>query len=121
MRAKKTPVEIQISTIGERIDKLCLKCDEERGHIVSSINKRGQISRVSCSKCSTVTTFKAASRTTPKAFRQAPTPYDMTVSYRTGQTMSHKTFGIGEVTQLIEPRKIDVLFQDRVRRLVHAR
>jgi hypothetical protein len=34
--------------------------------------------------------------------------------------MAHETFGIGEVTQLIEPRKIDVLFQDRLRRLIHA-
>jgi hypothetical protein len=28
--------------------------------------------------------------------------------------------GIGEVTRLIEPGKIDVLFQDRLRRLIHA-
>jgi hypothetical protein len=32
----------------------------------------------------------------------------------------HTTFGVGEVTALIEPRKIDVLFQDRIRRLIHA-
>jgi hypothetical protein len=34
--------------------------------------------------------------------------------------MMHTTFGVGEVTAVIEPRKIDVLFQDRVRRLIHA-
>jgi hypothetical protein len=44
----------------------------------------------------------------------------MTCVYRTGQTISHKTFGIGEVTGVIEPGKIDVLFQDRLRRLLHA-
>jgi transcription elongation factor GreA-like protein len=34
--------------------------------------------------------------------------------------MIHQTFGVGEVTGLIEPQKIDVLFQDRLRRLIHA-
>jgi hypothetical protein len=35
--------------------------------------------------------------------------------------MMHPTFGPGEVTAVIEPRKIDVLFLDRMRRLIHAR
>jgi hypothetical protein len=35
--------------------------------------------------------------------------------------MLHPSFGMGEVTALIEPRKIDVLFADRLRRLIHAR
>ncbi len=33
--------------------------------------------------------------------------------------MAHETFGIGEVTKLILAAKC-VLFQDRVRRLIHA-
>jgi hypothetical protein len=33
----------------------------------------------------------------------------------------HPAFGLGEVTAVIEPLKIDVLFSDRVRRLIHAR
>jgi len=49
-----------------------------------------------------------------------PSPYDRTLTYRTGQSMTHETFGVGEVTGLIEPQKIDVLFQDRLRRLIHA-
>ena len=48
-------------------------------------------------------------------------PYDWTRTYRKGQTMMHPTFGLGEGTAVIEPRKIDVLFSDRVRRLIHAR
>jgi hypothetical protein len=34
--------------------------------------------------------------------------------------MVHQTYGQGEVTALIEPQKIDVLFSDRIRRLIHA-
>jgi hypothetical protein len=32
----------------------------------------------------------------------------------------HAMFGEGEVTAIIEPHKMDVLFADRMRRLIHA-
>jgi hypothetical protein len=32
----------------------------------------------------------------------------------------HPIFGEGEVTAVIEPGKIDVLFADRIRRMIHA-
>ena len=107
-------------TVGERADKLCGVCGEERGHIVTSVTKRGQISRVSCSKCGTVSTFKASLRTSPRAPGKTPAPYDRTLTYHAGQSMTHMMYGVGEVTGLIEPQKIDVLFQDRLRRLIHA-
>jgi hypothetical protein len=113
-------MEKQVFTVGERIDKLCAVCAEERGHIVASVTKRGQISRVSCPKCSTVSTFKLASRTLPHPATKTPSPYDRTLTYRAGQTMTHDMFGIGEVTRLMEPRKMEVLFQDRLRCLIHA-
>jgi len=116
----KTQMEKQVFTVGDRTDKFCAVCAEERGHIVASVNKRGQISRVSCPKCSTVSTFKLTSRTLPHPAMKTPSPYDRTLTYRAGQSMTHEMFGIGEVTRLIEPRKMEVLFQDRLRRLVHA-
>jgi hypothetical protein len=113
-------MEKQVFTVGDRTDKFCSVCNEERGHIVTSINKRGQISRVSCPKCDTVSMFKLASRTLPHPAIKAPSPYDRTLTYRAGQSMTHEMFGIGEVTKLVEPRKMEVLFQDRLRRLIHA-
>jgi hypothetical protein len=113
-------MEKKVFTVGERIDKFCAVCDEERGHIVTSVTKRGQISRVSCPKCDTVSTFQLASRTLPRPAIRIPSPYDRTHTYRAGQSMTHEMFGIGEVTRLIEPRKMEVLFQDRLRRLIHA-
>ena len=113
-------MEKQLFTVGDRTDKFCTVCDEERGHIVTSVNKRGQISRVSCPKCDTSSTFQLASRTLPRAAIKTPSPYDRTLTYRAGQSMTHEMFGIGEVTRLIEPRKMEVLFQDRLRRLIHA-
>jgi len=113
-------MEKQVFTVGNRIDKFCTVCDEERGHIVTSVTKRGQISRVSCPKCDTVSTFQLASRTLPRPATKPPSPYDRTLTYRAGQSMTHEMFGIGEVTRLIEPRKMEVLFPDRLRRLIHA-
>lgn len=113
-------MERQVFAVGERADKLCAKCNEERGHIVTAVTKRGQISRVSCPKCGTVSTFKLSLRTSPRPADKIPSPYDRTLTYRAGQSMTHKMFGVGEVTELIEPQKIDVLFQDRLRRLIHA-
>ena len=113
-------MEKQVFTVGERTDKFCAVCGEERGHIVTSVTKRGQISRVTCSKCDTVSTFQLASRTSPRPSQKTASPYDRTLTYRAGQSMTHELFGVGEVTRLIEPKKMEVLFQDRLRRLIHA-
>ena len=107
--------------IGERTEKVCVVCNEERGHIVASINKRGQINRVDCPKCGTRTAFKLSSATAQRLTVKPGAPYDRTHTYRAGQTMAHPTYGEGEVTALIEPQKIDVLFSDRLRRLIHSR
>lgn len=106
--------------VGERVEKFCVKCKEERGHVIASLNKRGKISRVSCPKCGTLGTFKTGASTGTRRKLDPGAPYDRTRAYRTGQTMVHPTFGQGEVTALIEPLKIDVLFADRMRRLIHA-
>ena len=63
---------------------------------------------------------KLSSRTLPRLAVKTPSPYDRTLTYRAGQSRTHQMFGIGEVTGLIDPQKIDVLFQDRLRRLIHA-
>ncbi len=108
--------------VGDRVEKLCLVCGEERGHLVALLNKRGQISRVNCPQCGTRSTFKSGKTVhgSRSPVRDTP-PYDWTRTYHKGQTMMHPTFGLGEVTAVIEPRKIDVLFSDRIRRLIHAR
>jgi hypothetical protein len=113
-------MEKEVLKVGDRTDKFCAVCDEERGHIVTSVTKRGQISRVNCPKCGTASTFKLALRTSPRPASKTPSPYDRTLTYRAGQSMTHAMFGIGEVTSLIEPGKMEVLFQDRLRRLIHA-
>jgi hypothetical protein len=106
---------------GERVEKFCAVCGEERGHVVASVTKAGRITRVSCPKCNTRSSFKADAGVTARASARSGAPYDCTHTYRTGQSMTHPVFGVGEVTAVIEPQKIDVLFPDRMRRLIHSR
>jgi hypothetical protein len=104
--------------VGDRIDQMCVTCNEERGHVVVSISKRGSITRVGCPICGSRVAYRAG--TTRRASSQDGAPYDRTRTYRKGQTLMHPTFGEGEVTAIIEPQKMDVLFADRIRRLIHA-
>jgi len=111
-------MEQKVFAIGDRVEQMCVKCAEERGHIVASVTKKGRISRVSCPFCGSRVPYKSG--TTRRASTKVSAPYDRTRTYRRGQTLMHSTFGEGEVTALIEPRKMDVLFADRMRRLIHA-
>lgn len=112
--------ETPTAFVGGRVEKLCVTCGEEHGHVIRSLNKRGKISRVSCAKCGTLGTFKSNVVTSPRGAGKVGVPYNRTTNYRAGQFMLHPIFGPGEVTALIEPHKIDVLFSDRLRRLVHG-
>jgi DNA-directed RNA polymerase subunit RPC12/RpoP len=107
-----------VSNVGDRVEQMCVTCGEERGHVVASISKTGKISRVSCPVCNSRVPYKSGVTRTPSAKTGAP--YDRARTYRRGQTMMHPQFGEGEVTAVIEIGKIDVLFADRLRRLIHA-
>jgi DNA-directed RNA polymerase subunit RPC12/RpoP len=110
--------EKQVFKIGDRVEQMCITCGEERGHIVASLSKKGQITRVTCPICGSRVPYKRGlmRRTSMKI----GAPYDRGHTYRRGETMTHPMFGEGEVTAIIEPGKIDVLFADRMRRLIHA-
>lgn len=104
--------------VGDRVEQICLTCNEQRGHVVALISKKGKVSRVSCPICGSRVPYRAG-MTQPSSAKTGA-PYDRTRTYRRGQMLVHPTFGEGEVTAIIEPQKMDVLFADRLRRLVHA-
>ena len=104
--------------VGDRIDQMCITCNEERGHIVVSVSKTGKITRVGCPMCASRVMYRVG--TTRRVSNKVGAPYDRTRAYRKGQTLMHATFGEGEVTAIIEPQKMDVLFADRIRRMMHA-
>ena len=104
--------------IGDRVDQMCITCNEVRGHIVVSVSKVGRITRVSCPMCDSRVTYRAAAAS--RASSKGGAPYDQARTYRKGQTLTHPMFGEGEVTAIIEAQKMDVLFGDRIRRMIHA-
>ena len=110
--------EKQIFKVGDRIDQMCVTCNEVRGHIATSVSKTGKITRVTCPICDSRVAYKAGS--TRKGASNVSAPYDPMRTYRKGQTLMHSMFGEGEVTAIIEPQKMDVLFADRLRRLIHG-
>jgi DNA-directed RNA polymerase subunit RPC12/RpoP len=110
--------EKPVLKVGDRVEQMCVTCNEERGHVVASVSKTGKVTRVSCPICNSRVPYKAGVTRSPST--RAASPYDRARTYRRGQTMIHPNFGEGEVTAVIETGKIDVLFADRMRRLIHA-
>ena len=110
--------EKKVFKIGDRVDQMCLTCKEERGHIVVALSKAGKITRVTCPMCASRVGYRAG--TARRGSRTLGAPYDRERTYRKGQTLMHPTFGEGEVTAIIEPQKMDVLFADRIRRMLQA-
>jgi hypothetical protein len=116
-------MEMPIYTIGGRVEKICPNCNEQLGHVIKSITKQQKVSRVSCSRCGLSGTFKSAAvlAKIENLATQPSVPYDQSRTYRSGQVLLHPIFGPGEIMSVIETKKIDVLFMDQVRRLIHSR
>jgi hypothetical protein len=107
--------------VGESVNMLCSGCDVEQSHTVETTTKQGQITKAACDVCATSSTFSRGVKTSVAMGKsKTASPYDRTRKYRKGQAMMHSVFGQGEVTAVIEPQKIDVLFGDQTRRLIHA-
>lgn len=113
----------QTYAIGDNVEKICTACDKSLGHIVKSVTKTGAVSRVRCSKCGLLGTYKASAKSTKIQSLAGKTgdSYSQSRTYRAGEIMAHPTFGTGEVMTVFGTKTIDVLFLDRVRRLIHSR
>jgi len=113
----------QIVSVGQRVEKICQVCDQQLGHVVKTVTKLGKISRVTCSKCGRVGMFKKSGDALKLQNLAGKTgaPYDRKRTYRVGQVLEHTNFGKGEVMTVFGTKMIDVLFLDRVRRLIHSR
>lgn len=48
-------------------------------------------------------------------------PYSMSEYFNKDEAIEHKKFGLGFVTEVIPPNKIEVIFQDALRKLVYGR
>ena len=107
--------------VGDSLEMMCSVCDIEQPHKVVTATKQGKVTKASCETCETVSTFTRGEKTSVNVGSgKNASPYDRLRKYRKGQSMMHDSFGRGEVTAVIEPDKIDVLFGDKTRRMIHA-
>lgn len=110
----------QAFTAGDTAAMMCSQCELEQVHTIVTATKQGAITNAVCTTCETATTFSRGVKTGVSVGKgKAASPYDRSRKYKKGQTMTHSKFGRGEVTAVVEPHKIDVLFGDQTRRLIH--
>ncbi|MCA1589236.1 MAG: hypothetical protein LC730_00825 [Acidobacteria bacterium] len=108
-------------SVGDSLSMMCSVCDTDQPHTVAKATKLGKITSAACSVCGTSSTFSRGVKTSVAVSGgKTAAPYDRTRKYRKGQAMLHSVFGQGEVTEVVDLGKIDVLFGDRTRRLIHA-
>lgn len=105
---------------GDPTTMFCSACEDDTGHTVGSTTKLGKITSAVCDTCQTSSTFKAGVKTGVTVGKgKAAAAYDRKKRYRKGQAMLHSIFGHGEVTAVADSQKIDVLFGETTRRLIH--
>ncbi len=133
--------------VGGDIDTHCNKCDLTLAHIIIAMAS-GKPVKVQCKTCKTVHAFrggstaskskspKSAAKGEPKkrAVAQADYEtmmqgkdvsrakrYDPKTTFDDGEIVDHKLFGLGLVLKVLSDGKIDVLFREGAKVLVHAR
>ena len=123
--------------IGQHIDGWCTRCKLMLRHTIESI-VGGKIKRTHCNTCGA----QHAHRTAPPRTRGAGNPHDVHANnyaallrgrsqsasrrysrserFTVGETVSHATLGLGVVIAERESTKIDVLFPDGQKVLLHG-
>jgi hypothetical protein len=116
--------EKQEYEIGDYIETRCETCDVVRSQMVASVGTKNQITGTTCPRCGNKNRFRKTSFGASKInreYRETGRPYISAEKYEKGDYIQHSSFGFGEVVSVIESGKIEVLFDDRLRCLVHGR
>lgn len=126
---------------GKETDAYCTKCKLVLNHVIVAVNGR-RIARVQCLTCEGVHAYRAnppGTRKRAASRRSEPSPaelYDKLMSGRDiadakpynleghfdeGDVLNHRKFGLGLVTRVMADAKVEVVFQDGLKVLVHER
>ena len=105
---------------GDSLEMMCSACDTEQNHNVATATRQGKITSAVCEVCGTESKFVRGEKVAVSVgTAKTAAPYDRRRKYRKGQSMTHDKFGRGEVTAVLDTQKIDVLFGDTTRRMLH--
>ncbi len=129
--------------VGKDIEAYCGKCKIDTLHVITSLDD-DKIEKVMCKECNAYHKFRAPkqnsepakakaaiakpkkrrtrrdkwTRLLEKSDSQSATEYIMSENYELATAINHKNFGLGVVKNVIDSRKIEVLFGDGARVLV---
>ncbi len=133
-------------TVGGDVDAHCTKCKMELAHvIVAMVDTRPK--RVECKTCGSTHNYRSntdvkeatkrkTKRTTTKAAQAQAQDYEtalagrdiasaqryrITEEFQEGAVVDHKKFGLGVVTRVLSGSKIEVIFREGSKTLVHQR
>lgn len=108
---------------------ICLTCRKEHGFhrphesapLPKAAAKRSKVPATAKPHAAAAGKPRTASRQWNELVEQqkdiAPKPYSIQGSFSTGDKLEHTRFGIGFVTRIIEPDKIEVLFRQGQKRM----
>jgi hypothetical protein len=135
--------------VGKEILAYCTSCKMDLAHIVVSM-KGDRVAKGECKTCKKTHAYKAPKGVTEPPKKRARKSaeataesratsieaewqrlmaahpnsasknYTMKTSYRIGEKVLHKNFGDGIVGKLIFPNKIEVIFKNDIKVLIHA-
>jgi hypothetical protein len=133
--------------IGQEIESYCGKCKSDRLHVITSIEKE-KMDKLMCNTCNAYHKYrkpkgeiaeivgaKATKKTEEKPVKrrtrrdkwtrllddtqsESAIDYVMETNYEVATAINHRTFGLGVVKNIIDSRKIEVLFHDGAKILV---
>ena len=135
--------------VGKDVDSWCTKCKMVLAHTIEAVVE-GRITRVHCNTCGGQHAYRAsapgtagAGRARPRAVRKTPTgkatatvpyadllhgrdasaarPYSPTGRFALNELIRHASFGLGLITALKDANKIEVLFAQGTKTLIHRR
>lgn len=137
--------ETELPAVAKSVFLQCKKCGEERYHTVLA-HTSSTSAKVKCEVCGAQKTHKFISTAKKKTGGRVTKPrvskadehraeyekmlaqvegsaaqkYDMKLSFAINQKLNHPKFGVGVIRNSL-PDKIEVVFADEVRNLVHNR
>jgi hypothetical protein len=117
---------------GSNIDAYCPSCKSVKPHVVVAM-KGTRAAKTECSVCGSVHPYRKNPPDTRAKKRSQyedamegrdvskPIPYKFTRKFNLDDVIQHKSFGIGLVTRVISEKKMEVLFEESTKLLIHGR
>jgi len=126
---------------GKEISSYCGKCQLKLAHIIMSMHDSKTPHKVQCKTCNSTHLFKSSAPRAAATKKAAPSrsanelwgnamkiagakpkkEYTLRGKFTVGDVIQHPTFGVGFVQSNLSNEKIEVLFQDDFKNLVHGK